>query len=54
MFESTSHGLNIADTGIALSDAGSIITTNPEFIQVFCPRRCGKRLRAGSPGAFLF
>ena len=37
MFESSSHGLNIADAGIALSDAGSITTTNPEFIQVVLP-----------------
>lgn len=37
LVESTSHGLNIAASGIELHDGDSVITTNLEFIQVALP-----------------
>lgn len=37
LVESTSHGLNIAASGIDLEDGDNIITTNLEFIQVALP-----------------
>lgn len=37
LVESTSHGLNIAASGIDLADGDNIITTNLEFIQVALP-----------------
>ncbi len=37
LVESTSHGLNIAASGIDLADGDNILTTNLEFIQVALP-----------------